>query len=711
MSYGLIYTIPFESSKGIKYVIEIEKEGYEGDVVELEADENPIIVTPSENDFLYNPIRSSSATINVVGSDYLQELYSTDYRQYRVTLLQDKNVCWCGFVKPELYTQEYADELFTLSIECVGCFEVLDNVDFEIENKSSSTLWELLNKLVSETRTRYSEILIPHVYALSILEFNNWENTFMSLYVSDQNWFDEDDKSMTCKEVIEEICKLFGWTATDWQGCLCFVDYDNIDGEYYKYDMTSGTINNNYEKVSSGKVVIQDIGYDGDNHTLDMIGGYNKVKIVCSNYPVGDKLPDTNMTSEDFLIVKDEKSYQSETGGYKITHHRIYRPDRAGFKMYAYQMGDEPNEVTEISKEEEKQLIENSGIWLPWTLTGAIPQKFDEYNTDADGNADITDYEYEEEIWIRIKRQTNVTVAVFTSNNKIPVIHIQGVSAAYTEGAFVINAQLMLYAYGGTVNTFDFHFMLRIGNKYYHGKSNGDYYWDENQEQDDEYDNNLLFEIGSGTSYEGPYDIKSQRKLNDGLDGIKGYIIKLPENQVLLGDMELIIYAPAVTFDIGGMYPDKFALKDFSFAYSDYIDSDSPDDDGESDRTYENVVNKKYINEADEIELKISTYNDDGACYSKLIKKTIAGTSTYLTNNMWCRHANEFIRLEEMLIKRIVNQYKSSRMRLTQEVNLYTITPVDVITDESQEGKKFVYLGGEIDYQQDTMTVIMLEKE
>lgn len=43
------------------------------------------------------------------------------------------------------------------------------------------------------------------------------------------------------------------------------------------------------------------------------------------------------------------------------------------------------------------------------------------------------------------------------------------------------------------------------------------------------------------------------------------------------------------------------------------------DDDKDSDRIYENVVNENFINELDEIEFKISSYNNDGACYSKVL--------------------------------------------------------------------------------------------
>ena len=166
-------------------------------------------------------------------------------------------------------------------------------------------------------------------------------------------------------------------------------------------------------------------------------------------------------------------------------------------------MGDEPDSVAELTREEEKNLIDGSGNWMPGNLTGAIPHKYDEYNEDSSGNADITDYDYDEEIYIQIRRSTQVTKAVFTASNRIPVIRINGVTAAYTGGAFAINAQLIMYAFGGTVHTFDFHFSLRIGSYYYHGKSNGECYWNTNSEQDSEYDNNLNFHLGHGKSYEG----------------------------------------------------------------------------------------------------------------------------------------------------------------------------------------------------------------
>ena len=84
MSYGLIYTIPFATIYNISCVVEIEKENYSGEVTELKGGASPFTVDIADDEFLYVPIRFSTATIRIVGSDYLQSLFTTAYQEYRV---------------------------------------------------------------------------------------------------------------------------------------------------------------------------------------------------------------------------------------------------------------------------------------------------------------------------------------------------------------------------------------------------------------------------------------------------------------------------------------------------------------------------------------------------------------------------------------------------------------------------------------------------
>ena len=92
MSYGLIYTVPFAALDGTACVVEIEKEGYTGSSAELVAGESPFTVEIEDEEFLYTPTRFSTAKLCVVGGDYLQDLYSINYMQYRVTFLYGNKV-------------------------------------------------------------------------------------------------------------------------------------------------------------------------------------------------------------------------------------------------------------------------------------------------------------------------------------------------------------------------------------------------------------------------------------------------------------------------------------------------------------------------------------------------------------------------------------------------------------------------------------------
>ena len=692
MSYGLIYTLPFNSIDGKDYTIKIEKEGYQGVSAELKGQSSPFTVTLSDEEFVYTPTRFSTATLHIFGGDYLQDLFSTDYRMCRVTLYEGERMIWRGFIKPEIYTQDYRSVKFNLDLECYSAMSVLEYVDYEQknENRGFVTLWDLLQACIEESHGEYQSVYLPHVYGADQSAFDSWSNPLSDMSVSEQNFFDEDDNPMTYKEVLEEIMKLLNWTCVDYMGDLYFVDINNTDGEYYKYTGAG------YSEVQTGFMSVQDIGFSGDGHTLDIAPGYNKVTIRCSNYPVGDALPDLA-----FDKMVDIAEFTANAGNNSEAHYKVKRA--VVFSTNAY-LRDELGNLTLISIEDEKKLDFSNGI--PTGVIGCIPLLEDRYDLDSEGNPLIVDYDYTE--YLNIPTESMGVPFIYSENNKIPIIEIKGVSSSYTDGAFYINFDTVFGAYVDKVNlkSYDFHFQLRIGKDYYHGKSDGTYFWDTNPEINDEYDNNLIPKWTDGTTdlnlIDKTYPLGSSRKLGDKLDGTKGYICKLPDNRVLSGDLELKIYGPCVRWSFNNQdltFP--LRLSGFEFAYTKYSTNDDSED---SDRTYENVVNENYINELDEIELKISSYNNDGACYSKVLIG-----DKYLKDNLYCGITGTPIRPEELLIRRIVDYYSATKLRLTEVLKRADITPFTRLTDRNQPGKYFLAMGGEIDYKMNSFKVIMVE--
>lgn len=707
MSYGLVYTLPFASIDGKAYEVKIEREGYAGKTTELRGQTSPFTVTIDSEEFIYTPTRFSTATMAIFGGDYLQDLFSTDYRMHRITLYANGVAVWCGFIKPELYTQDYSSDKFNLEINCYSAMSVLEFVEYKQagEERGFVSLWSLLKKCVEESRGLYTAIYIPHVYSVSQSEYNNWNNPLESMMVSEQNFFDEDDNPMSLKEVLEEIMKLMNWACADWNGELFFIDVDNEDGEYYKYTSEMSS----YTQVQADGINVQDIGFAGNDHTLDILPGYNKASIRCSNYPVGDALPKIDFDDfEDIGTVEDSYTNLFRRFVWK-------RPNNEKILMNAFQynyLGDKTPHPIDISKE--KELFESG---QKSQITGAIPQNYDFIEKDESGNPSRVDWEYKERIVIPLS--PNQKDVIFQNPGEYELIKIKGVPSVYnSEGVFAINfstevARITYYngnqVYADRIKSYDFRFKLRIGNNYYHGRSDGSYYWDNNPDYNPGYPNNLEInwkgEAAQGSAdiskYEGTYDLITSRTLNDGLDGLKGYIIKLPDDRIIAGDLELIIYAPRVemafTPTLETMYLNSFELN-----YQKYKDYGKDDDN--SDRIYENIVNENYINELDEIEFKISSYNDDGACYSK-----VTMNNEYLTNNLYCGITASSVRPEEFLIRRIVDHYSAPKIKLTQVIKNANIKPYTVLSDKYSVNKKYINAGGEIDYRKNRFNCIMIE--
>ena len=137
-----------------------------------------------------------------------------------------------------------------------------------------------------------------------------------------------------------------------------------------------------------------------------------------------------------------------------------------------------------------------------------------------------------------------------------------------------------------------------------------------------------------------------------------------------------------------------------------YYKRDDENFEGEDgDRVYENVVNEEYMTELDEQEFGISTYNNDGASFSKPLLNGF-----YVTDNIYYAGENEMICLEESYIRRLINRYRVTKIKLTQVLkNSDSIHPFTILYDNSMVSKKFMLLSGVWDYEQNTLTLSMIE--
>jgi hypothetical protein len=687
MNYGVIYTVPFKSRKETTYLVEIQKEGYEGEVIELTGNgESPFSVEIDDEEFLYTPTRFSTATIRIVGNDYLQSLYSTKYQQYRVIFRREGVIIWTGFVKPELYTQDYTSTKFVLEIQCISAMSTLEYISYKKaeDNYSFVSLWYLLKRCVTESRGIYSAVYVPHVYAKNVEDYQKLANVLESMTVSEQNFFDEDDKAMNLKEVIEEICKFLNWTCVDWLGELYFVDIDH-NGKYCKYtpDFSS------FSMESGNNLSVQEIQFSGSDHTLDLLGGYNKASVRTSNYNVGDIFP-----TEDYSKLKSFANPEDKVSGNKVTVKRFYIP--GVYKFFQYNKNRNEISESELASYKNK----------PDEIIGAMPIKRCVYNMvekNGQWNPDITNYNWEELIQVRRGWKRTDGNHDFLLRDKILTFASQLPVAPYANGAIAISCYIQITANDDLSTDSEkregtpyCQCSLSIGDKYYNGVS-----WVSDSTA--RFNINFPMSEVSGGSFGQNENTKT---LNMPYDGLNGYVVELPRGKPLLGELKFVMYSLTPP---PGNYTNSFAgigyyIKDLKMSYK-LIDGLEDELSESNDRYYENVVNGEYINELDEIKFKLSSYNNDGLCYGKVLLN-----DDYLSNNLYSSLYDQLIRPEEQLIKRIIRQYGATKIKLNQILmSDARITPITLLSDKHMPNRKFITTGGELDFKMEQFNCKMIE--
>lgn len=679
MSHSLVYIVPFKSLRNDAFEVHILKENHVGgSPIELVGGGDPLTISFDDEDFLYTPCRQSSCKIKVVGSDYLQDLYSNNYHEWKVNIYRNKTLIWTGFINPETYTQDFTNTTIELQLEAKSALSVLENIEYKKGETGFITMWGLLHKIIQASKADWNYVYIPEVYGINKDSVVN-SNILEHLELSETNFFDEEDKAMMYLEVIEELCKILNWNVTDWNGSLVFTDIDH-KGTYRRY--TKSLVG--YDKITPKIYNVQDIGFQGGDQNLDRLGGYNKVTVEIDNYRAGELFPDED--------IDDLKTIGAIEFNYRNSITR--RVHKAGAKYLI------PYHFTKLGKAITKEQYAKLSDADRDNSLGAIICQDCIYKI-VDGEPDITNYKYESVIYLADKWVEDVPDASkFVYIKKwTPMLRIEtGQNILYYGGYLVLNFQTLAkdpyrQYIDQEFNTYHTIWaILQVGNMWWNGK--------------DWQDTETRFPIGmdlQGKEYISNYaSVKSTKKLGQEPEGADGYIIKLTKG--LRGKATFTIVAGLDECRPGGLSqntPSGVYLKNLSLKH--FPEFKSEDDNG--DRIYENVVNESYINAADDIRMKISTFNNDGLTHSKIIYK-----NELVTNNIYCTLAEGNIRFEELLIDRICNQYNSPKYKLTQQLK-YTpdLSPFDFITDRFMPNILFTITGTEFEAAKDFLEIKMVE--
>lgn len=669
---GIRYRIPFKDNVNNSYVVEVHREDYNGEPTTLKGARSCFVVSGTDEDFVYTPIRTSTATINVIDSDLLLDLYSINNQYAPVKLYKNGVLEWTGYVKPEQFTQPNTPNPQNISLECVSCLSSLEHMNYDKPSyRGVVTMWSLLQTLISKANGGYRGIYIPWVYSESSTTIGN---VFEKMTLIENNFIKEE---MNLLEVLEAVCKFLNWTVFELNGCLYFVDAD-WKGNYRLYD---GELNS-YTEVGGNELSVQGIGYNGsDTNTLDIVPGFNKASVKAINNVFDDVVKDEPCDILERYVQDDLVfTYKGGDGSHGVRK-RFLKP--MFWSLYArYSDGSIiPNSV-----------VDGYSLTQLNSMLGAVLMQEADYKcVSLDNNQPgegVTDFNWVDSVQIRVSSTS--TAQLPTATALMPAIIMKGENAVYSDCAISIDGTIEAYfddnmagpvqaVWGGVSKNITA--SVSCGGKYYNGTTWVDSYASFPIEIDD-----------NGK-------IKSTRTPFTPYKNINGFLIPM---DFFVGQPEITIFCPLFLDENGTHYNTGVKIRNLTFGYAK---KEGVVEEGENgDRIYENIVNDKYMSEADEITFEISSYNADGASFSKVLMDGM-----WLTSNLYYQGLKAYIRPEELMIRRIVNRYDNVKIKLTQSLKMADVTPITSLSDITMVNKKFILTSGEWDYEQNRMLIQMQE--
>nr|DAO74573.1 MAG TPA: Structural protein [Caudoviricetes sp.] len=157
MLFGLKYYAELRSKfKGVLWRVEIAERGYSGASEEMTFDgTTPLQITwEKRGDEFYVPVKASEATINILCKEnfHYLSLFTSDPRQFRVSILRNKQLYWRGFVTADLYSENFTAPPYQVSIKAVDGFNLLSSIPFRdllgIGISGCCSLWRLLTACI-----------------------------------------------------------------------------------------------------------------------------------------------------------------------------------------------------------------------------------------------------------------------------------------------------------------------------------------------------------------------------------------------------------------------------------------------------------------------------------------------------------------------------------------------------------------------------------
>ncbi len=300
------YIGEFNDTQEVTYRVEIVTPTEGEDETLLMSGEPVIISYESEDEQAYKPYKCSTATISFYLNEANFDLIDAFANRVRVNIYKGNEVIWCGFATPNAYSQSYEDYRDEFQLECQDGISTLQYYDYEYipiysdygtideehpynhlhwdraltEHNKATNFFHLIMMMNKKLGGMYENIYVtdsiinPYTKDISVLD---------SIFISENNFFDEDGEPMKMLEILEEICRYCSLTCVPYGDSLYFINFDAVaagNNGYFKYEKMNPTkyVCTRTNLVGDIDINIDSFSSKGCKITTDSVYNYCKVK-------------------------------------------------------------------------------------------------------------------------------------------------------------------------------------------------------------------------------------------------------------------------------------------------------------------------------------------------------------------------------------------------------------------------------------------------
>ena len=301
-----LYTGQFKSIQKDKlYTVQLDCSSHTDVPVPITLGPSPFTTTmDGGSNTIYNPVKYQSATVQVVADEYYFDFYASYPTQNTVKLIDpSSNVVFTGYISPCVFDAPYNFVTESWDVECVDGLSTLKNFDYTPADSSARGFISFA-KLIHNCLFKcgcYNHFFISKALRISDMDSSGGFKTYDNMFISEANFFDEDDNPMKVNEVLEEVCKFIGVSAVAEGEDVYFMDYDAIKAgtnTYWRYDISTNIIGidasytTSSTSISRSKALtISKDSYSSTGARLSMDSVYSKVTVRDSLYAVGSIIP------------------------------------------------------------------------------------------------------------------------------------------------------------------------------------------------------------------------------------------------------------------------------------------------------------------------------------------------------------------------------------------------------------------------------------